>query len=77
MEEAQAWKEYLIQGRKVRRVRFGEEEAPVSDRECPWCKVKKGNFHMLGCPEETCGHCGERAIDCEAEALLDPISKAG
>ena len=35
-------------------------------RRCPGCNVEDGGYHHDGCPEETCPHCGNLVLDCQA-----------
>lgn len=60
------WETYLVNGKYERRIRFGvdlrlDDLTPA----CHTCKSKRGEFHLLGCINES-GVCliHKLAIDC-------------
>lgn len=66
VQKAQAIKYYEINGRKIERVKYGEEEHDwkADIKPCHDCCAIKGEFHVLGCDVEQCPQCKGQAIDC-------------
>jgi hypothetical protein len=50
-------------------LRYGEEADDWgADRQpCHDCRVRKGQFHVLGCDVERCPICGGQLISCECD----------
>ena len=45
-------------------VRFGEELQIIDDERCPYCLVKRGEFHHKECEIEQCYYCGLKVDFC-------------
>jgi hypothetical protein len=67
IEAAQRISAYLIAGRPVPRVRYGDEKENwgANRHACGDCGVIKGQVHVAGCDIEQCGLCGRQAITCD------------
>lgn len=67
IRDAQSQVSYIVAGREVPRIRYGDEESPcgAEDHPCRDCNVVKGQFHVIGCDFERCPVCGGQAISCD------------
>jgi hypothetical protein len=54
----------------MNRIPFGNEtKLYIMSTSCPGCGVGRGQFHLYGCPLESCPQCGKRLIKCSCMAL--------
>jgi hypothetical protein len=60
--------EIIIDGVVCNRIPFGTEQEYDGDDNCPDCGVKRGEFHLQGCDQETCPKCQGQLIACDCEA---------
>jgi hypothetical protein len=69
VERAQRDKYYLINGKKYRRIPYGDEPCDYGAdcSPCGGCTVVKGQFHVPGCGIEHCPRCLRQAIGCECD----------
>jgi hypothetical protein len=67
IEAAQLQPTYLVAGRAVARVRYGNEKSDwgADDHACGDCGVVKGQYHVAGCDVERCALCGRQVITCD------------
>lgn len=73
MAASQRVRALLIGGREFARIPFGSERDDWgADRgPCGDCRVRKGQFHVLGCDVEHCPRCGGQLIFCGCVDLDD------
>ncbi len=74
IEAAQLLTHYTIAGRKLPRIRFGDEDPRWGQKPCLDCGVLEGWFHVPDCEYEKCPACGQvRAggCTCDIEELRD------
>lgn len=62
--EAQLQREFVIRGRRFKRIPYGSERPPWRGATCGDCYVKRGQLHVVGCDIERCPACGGQAIMC-------------
>ena len=64
--QAQLRTTYVMGGKEVVRVRYGDEDGyyGADQQACHDCKVVKGEFHVPGCDVERCPKCGRQVIGC-------------
>lgn len=75
-KEAQLWVTYLINGRYLERIPYGQESnIETEDPNCEHCNVQKGQLHILGCCVDQCPSCGFTAIKCECEAYSSDLAE--
>jgi hypothetical protein len=70
LEAAQQVTDYLIDGKRMPRIRYGEEadDWGADRRPCDDCGATKGQFHVgPACDVERCPSCGGQVISCECE----------
>ena len=68
IEEAQLKPFYVINGKPIERIRYGDESDDWgADRQpCNDCAVKKGQYHVPNmCDAERCPVCDEQALCCD------------
>ena len=68
MEESQQKTSYVIDGKPVARVRYGDEAEDwgADQGVCHDCAAVKGQYHAFGqCDAERCPVCGGQAIGCD------------
>lgn len=77
VREAQAVESYTFKGRKVPRVRYGDEGLGWGEVPCRDCGAPRGLFHVPDCEYEKCPVCGElnaAGHPCEFDELADEPS---
>lgn len=70
IEEAQKKTTYLIDGKEVPRIRYGEESDDwgANEHPCHDCAVIKGQYHVpFLCDAERCPVCDCQAICCDCK----------
>jgi len=70
LEAAQQVADYVIGGRRMARIRYGDEEDDwgADHGRCHDCGAAKGQFHAgPGCDVKRCPSCGRQVISCECE----------
>ena len=53
----------IINGKKYKRVKCNFE------LKCPDCGALKGQYHSVGCDQESCPACKGQAITCKCEPM--------
>ena len=54
----------------MNRIPFGQEtKLEILTATCPGCNGKRGCYHEIGCPLESCPECGGRLLKCSCMAL--------
>lgn len=71
IRQAQALTRYRIDGRRMRRVRYGHERwgSNAEERACHDCAVLQGELHVPGCDMERCPSCGGQAFVCSCDII--------
>ncbi len=69
---AQSLTEYTISGKKLARIRFGDDDPRWGNRPCLDCGVRKGQLHVPHCEYEKCPACGGGGCNCVTEELREP-----
>ena len=69
IQEAQEHPSVLIQGKKYKKVRYGNEmdDWGADQHGCHDCRVIKGQLHVLTCDGEECPCCRGQLISCDCE----------
>ena len=71
IQAAQTVTHVIIDGRRYRRIRFGEEgdDWGADQHPCHDCRVIKGEYHVDGCDGEECPRCHGQLITCDCEVM--------
>lgn len=56
--------EVIVNGKRYKRIKYGEEDFPWPDERCHDCGAKIGQYHHAGCDVEQCPVCGGQLIGC-------------
>ena len=65
IEKAQTIESYLLGGKVMNRIRYGEEKDGFdASKPCHDCTVVRGQYHVVGCDMERCPKCGGQMISC-------------
>lgn len=59
--------EVKCNGKKYKRIRFGDEPLSKRDAYCHDCNARLGFFHHGGCDVERCPACGGQLVSCDCE----------
>jgi len=64
---AQNVSSYILNGKSVPRVRYGDEQDDwhAESVPCHDCRVLKGEFHVSSCDVEECPACSGQFISCD------------
>lgn len=74
IEASQKIKNYIIEGKECKRIKYGDKRENDSNPEkypCHDCAVPVGYYHVASCDAEVCPKCNEQAISCNCDYDLN------